>query len=150
VRGYSQLIIIKALMDEVSRIERSRPDEKGNPVLSSFHPFTPKEEKSALRPKLKHRRRKVKKEASTNNHSNTNGDSGKGNGKGKDIERQSDSSSSGEEECDKFYPYHYFDYIAGTSTGGYVCRFIISASLCTSLTLLKIERDYAWTTSNER
>jgi hypothetical protein len=127
VRGYSQLIIIKALMDEVARIERSRPDENGNPVLSSFHPFTSKEEKSVVRPKMKHRRRKMKKEASTSGH--TNGDAGKGNGKGKEVERQSNSSSSGEEECDKFYPYHYFDYIAGTSTGGYVHCSIISARL---------------------
>lgn len=121
MRGYSQLIIIKALMDEVARIERSRPDENGNTVESSFHPFSPKDEKSIIRPKSKHRRRKMKKmkkEASTN--SLTNGDTGEINRKGKEVGRQSDLSMSDEEEGDKFYPYHYFDYIAGTSTGGYV------------------------------
>lgn len=69
----------------------------------------------------------MKKKASTNGH--TNGDPRKGNGKGKEVERPPDPSSSGEEERCKFYPYHYFDYIAGTSTGGYVHRFIISARL---------------------
>jgi hypothetical protein len=121
VRGYSQLIIIKALMDEVARIERSKPDENGRPVESSFHPLSPNDEKSVMRPKLKHRRRKtMKKEASTNGHTNgvLNGDAEKSNEKGKEVERQSDSSSSDEEERGKFYPYHYFDYIAGTSTGG--------------------------------
>jgi hypothetical protein len=120
VRGYSQLIIIKALMDEVEKIEKSTPDDDGKPVLSSFHPFSPHEEKSFIRPKLKHTR-KVKRESSTNGH--TNSDTAKvdekGKGNGKEVERQSESSSSGEED-NKFYPYHYFDYIAGTSTGGYV------------------------------
>ncbi len=123
VRGYSQLIIIKVLMDEVARIERSRPDENGNIVESSFHPFSPKDEKSITRPKLKHSRRKMKKmkkESSTNGH--INGDTEKGKGKGKEVERQSDSSISDEEEGGKFYPYHYFDYIAGTSTGGYTSQ----------------------------
>ncbi len=122
MRGYSQLMIIKALMDEVEQIEKSTPDDDGKPVLSSFHPFSPHEEKSFIRPKLKHTRRKVKRESSTNDHTNSdtakvNDEKGKGNGK--EVERQSESSSSGEED-NKFYPYHYFDYIAGTSTGGYV------------------------------
>jgi hypothetical protein len=118
VRGYSQLIIIKSLMDEVVKLERSQPDEDGNPVLSSFHPFAPSEEKSVVQPKKKYKRRKIKYN-STNGHKN--GDSGKGNGKGKEreVEGQSESSLDEEESC-RFYPYHYFDYIAGTSTGGYV------------------------------
>jgi hypothetical protein len=101
-----------------------------------------------VRPKSKRRRRKIRKEDSTNGH--TNGNTGKGKDKGKEVERQSDSSSAGEETCGKLYPYHYFDYIAGTSTGGYVCRLNNSARLYASLTVLQIERDYAWTTSNER
>jgi hypothetical protein len=99
-------------MDEVARIERNRPDENGDPVESSFHPLSPKDEKSVMRPKLKHRRRKKPKKESS-----TNGDAD-GKGKGKEVESQPDSSSSDEEERGKFYPYHYFDYIAGTSTGG--------------------------------
>jgi hypothetical protein len=117
VRGYSQLIIIKALMDEVEKIERSQLDEDGKPVLSSFHPFTPSEGKSVVQAKSKHKRKKMKKEDSTNGHKS--GDDGNGNekGKGKELERQSESSSD-EKECCQFHPYHYFDYIAGTSTGG--------------------------------
>ena len=115
MRGYSQLIIIKALMDEVEKIERSQPDKDGKPVLSSFHPFTPSEGKSVVQAKSKHKRKKMKKEDSTNGHKN--GDDGNGNEKGKEVERQSESSSD-ERECCQFYPYHYFDYIAGTSTGG--------------------------------
>lgn len=108
-------------MDEVAQIERSRPDENGNQVRSSFHPFLPKDAKSDMRPKLKHRRRKkVKKEHSINGNLNGNGESS--NGKGKEPETQTDSSSSDEGELGKFYPYHYFDYIAGTSTGGYVFK----------------------------
>jgi hypothetical protein len=117
VRGYSQLIIIKALMDEVGKIERSQPDKDGKPVLSSFHPFTPSEGKSVVQPKSKHKRNKVKKENSTNGHKSGDDSHGNGKGKGKEIERQSESSLD-EKECCQFYPYHYFDYIAGTSTGG--------------------------------
>lgn len=113
VRGYSQLIILKALMDEVARIERSKPDDKGNLVESSFHPFSPADGKSAARPKVKQRKTRKKKTRSQNS-----GNSGTNNGKGKEIEGQSVSSSSSYQECGNFYPYHYFDYIAGTSTGG--------------------------------
>jgi hypothetical protein len=106
-------------MDEVARIERDKRDDDGNLVESSFHPFFPHDEKSVARPKLKHRRKKrVKKEPSTNGNLNGNGKNN--NGKGKEPETQTDSSSSDGGELGKFYPYHYFDYIAGTSTGGFV------------------------------
>ncbi|KAH6678180.1 acyl transferase/acyl hydrolase/lysophospholipase [Halenospora varia] len=124
VRGYSQLIIIKALMDQVARIERGTPDEKGHIVESSFHPLLPSDDKGALQPKSKHRRKKRKAtstESQDNGRSDRNNNNThveKWNGKGKEVERQSDSSSSNEQEQGKFYPYHYFDYIAGTSTGG--------------------------------
>ena len=138
-------------MDEVARIERSRPDEDGNAVESSFHPCLPVDDKSIVRPKEKHRRRRrMKKEASTNGQ--TNGDAEKRNGKGKEVERHPNSPLSGEaqEELGKFYPYHYFDYIAGTSTGGYVTWFRIPTRICSSLTILQIERNYAWAASDER
>ena len=139
-------------MDEVAQIERSRPDEDGNPVKSSFHPCFPEDEKSVVRPKDQHRRQKrMKKEVSTNGQ--TNGDAEKGNVKEREVERQSESALSGEvqeDELGKFYPYHYFDYIAGTSTGGYVIWFRIPIGVFASLTTLQIECDYAWAASNER
>jgi len=138
-------------MDEVARIERSRPDEDGKPVESSFHPCFPADEKSVARPKENHRRRKrMKKEASTNGQTISNAE--RGNGKGKEVERQADPDllkEVQEDEVGKFYPYHYFDYIAGTSTGGYVTRFRIPTGDCASLTTLQIECDYARAASNE-
>jgi hypothetical protein len=87
VRGYSQLIIIKTLMDEVARLELNTPDENGNAFESSFHPFSPNDGKSVMRPPLERRRKRKKtgKEASTIGHRNRN--TGKSNEQGKYIEK---------------------------------------------------------------
>jgi hypothetical protein len=108
-------------MDKVAELERTRLGDDGKQVESSFHPLSWEENKS-----LKLRKK---------SHQNGNGSAKKpsdlpnGNGKGKEVERQSHTSSSLDNQP-AFYPYHYFDWIAGTSTGGSVTSMSCPA-LCT-------------------
>jgi hypothetical protein len=94
-------------MNKVAEIEYNKPDKDGQLVRSSFHPLCWHEDKSELRPKHKKIPRPIN--ASTN-HVN-------GNGKWNEVE---DSNGTDEDISAHFYPYHYFDWIAGTSTGGCV------------------------------
>jgi hypothetical protein len=96
-------------MDKVAELERTRLDDDGKQVESSFHPLSWEENKSLRLRKKSHR--------NGNGSAKQPGDLANGNGKGKQVERQFDISSSLEDQPG-FYPYHYFDWIAGTSTGG--------------------------------
>jgi hypothetical protein len=96
-------------MDKVAELERSKPDGDGKQVESSFHPLSWEENKSLKLRKRSHQ--------NANGPKKKTGDLTNGNGKRKQLERQSDTSSSLEDQPG-FYPYHYFDWIAGTSTGG--------------------------------
>jgi hypothetical protein len=107
VRGYSQLIILKALMEKVAAIEQSKLDDDGRRVESSFHPLSWEDDKS-----MKLQKRVVK--TRTNTRKKTESLSKE---KGKQVEKSSDTNSEGDAGS-KFYPHHYFDWIAGTSTGG--------------------------------
>lgn len=83
IRGYSSLLILRALMKAIGEIERKWPSD---PAESSFHPLEPPSEDSdAL-----HRYPRI-------NISH--------------IERNATS---------PWLPCHYFDYMAGTSTGGLI------------------------------
>lgn len=76
IRGYSTLLIIKALMERIAKLESAHSD----PAQTSFHPLSPL---AGLTP------------------SNSSADS--------DQTRT---------EPSQWLPCHYFDYMAGTSTGG--------------------------------
>lgn len=109
VRGYSQLLILKALMDKVERIERSEPND-GQTVDSSFHPIP----WSTVPPTLAAKRR-LKSKNSTLSVSHGTDSNGKDKGKGRAIMTSTPPSAV---QHSQFYPHHYFDWIAGTSTGG--------------------------------
>lgn len=83
IRGYSSLLILRALMNAVEEIERNWPSD---PAESSFHPLEPPSMDSDAPPRY----------PSTNT---------------KHTERNASSS---------WLPCHYFDYMAGTSTGGLI------------------------------
>lgn len=83
IRGYSSLLILRALMKAIGEIERNWPSD---PAESSFHPLEPPSvDSDAL-----HRYPRI----------NT-----------KHTERNATS---------PWLPCHYFDYMAGTSTGGLI------------------------------
>lgn len=83
IRGYSSLLILRALMKAIGEIERKWPSD---PAKSSFHPLEPPSvDSDAL-----HRYSII----------NT-----------KHTER---------DETSPWLPCHYFDYMAGTSTGGLI------------------------------
>lgn len=82
IRGYSSLLILRALMKAIGEIERNWPSD---PAESSFHPLEPPSVSDAF-----HRYPEV----------NT-----------KHTERTASS---------PWLPCHYFDYMAGTSTGGLI------------------------------
>lgn len=83
IRGYSSLLILRALMKAIGEIERQWPSD---PAESSFHPLEPPSvDSDAL-----HRYPRI----------NT-----------KHTERN---------ETSPWLPCHYFDYMAGTSTGGLI------------------------------
>jgi hypothetical protein len=94
IRGYSSLIIIRQIMRSIKKIE----EEELPPDLSEQHssyypePYTP---------------------------CINNGDSSIQSNVTSTTKVQSDEiSSCGSEDC-RYLPCHYFDYIGGTSTGGY-------------------------------
>ena len=82
IRGYSVLLIIRALMKAIGTLERNYP---GDPAESSFHPLDPAPGMIA-----------------------TDGDS-----------TSSKSTVAESTETSPWLPCHYFDYAAGTSTGGW-------------------------------
>jgi hypothetical protein len=94
-------------MDKVAIIEQNKVDDEGRRVESSFHPLSWQHDKTIM---LQKRTTKRRSNSGKNSRSLRNG-------KGKQIEKASDTSSE-EEARARFYPYHYFDWIAGTSTGG--------------------------------
>ncbi|KAH7413353.1 acyl transferase/acyl hydrolase/lysophospholipase [Cadophora sp. MPI-SDFR-AT-0126] len=115
VRGYSQLIILKALMDKVAVLERATFGSDGSRVDSSFHPI-PLEEVRQKKRSVNGKAPRARTTDLSNGHANglhvsTAPDSER------DARTDSDSSSD-DESFSQFYPYHYFDWIAGTSTGG--------------------------------
>lgn len=89
IRGYSALLIIKAIMQEIERRERTSPagpHEADGPAVSSYHPLSSTQVMATDTRSL-------------DGHN--------------DLDNGSDGSS-------KWLPCHYFDYIAGTSTGGLI------------------------------
>lgn len=80
IRGYSSLLILRALMKAIGEIERKWPSD---PAESSFHPLKPPSVDSDGYPRINTRH----------------------------IERDATS---------PWLPCHYFDYMAGTSTGGLI------------------------------
>lgn len=76
IRGYSSLLIIKALMEKIAELESIHSD----PALTSFHPLSPLPSPTP---------------------SNSSADS-----------------DQTQAEPSQWLPCHYFDYMAGTSTGG--------------------------------
>ena len=87
IRGYSALLIIRALMREIGKIERSyseKSDTSDGPAKSSYHPLSPTVTAAT------------------------------------DSESVEDSKHANAPVTDTspWLPCHYFDYMAGTSTGG--------------------------------
>lgn len=83
IRGYSSLLILRALMRAVGEIERTWPS---GPAQSSFHPLEPSNVDSSGPPRHP---------GLNTGHTERNGSS-------------------------LWLPCHYFDYMAGTSTGGLI------------------------------
>lgn len=81
IRGYSALLILKALMKEIGELETGHSD----PARSSFHPLSPAPPSIAT-------------------------DS--------ESEKSHDLDEPPQTESSPWLPCHYFDYMAGTSTGG--------------------------------
>ncbi|MCJ1428056.1 hypothetical protein MMC29_005963 [Sticta canariensis] len=81
IRGYSALLILKALMEEIGKLETNHSDE---PARSSFHPLSPA-------PCIATDSESVK---------------------------SHDLVEAPQTESSPWLPCHYFDYMAGTSTGG--------------------------------
>lgn len=97
VRGYSSLLILRELMDQIKRLET----REANPAESSAHP-------------LQHRAREPLQPVRTRTST---------------LRPNRDSTSSVAEARSQFLPAHYFDYIGGTSTGGYERRFKVNAKV---------------------
>ena len=114
VRGYSQLLILKALMNKVEAIEQSRPSSNGKKVDSSFHPISWPDVPVTTAETLRRSKSAATRPSSSNDSTLASNGSAKAKGKGKGKEQKP------EEEKSRFYPHHYFDWIAGTSTGGSV------------------------------
>lgn len=82
IRGYSALLILRALMRAIGKLESHDPED---PAVSSFHPLNPASSVA------------------------TDGES-----------VSSKKSASETTDTSPWLPCHYFDYAAGTSTGGQV------------------------------
>lgn len=109
VRAYSQLIILKALMDKVAQLEQSQLDDDGNRVESSFHPIPWEEAR-------KEGRGSFRTEPRIMTHRNVNGHVFTArHEKGEKVDANKLKT---EKIFSRFHPYHYFDWIAGAGTGG--------------------------------
>lgn len=96
-------------MEKVARIERDTPIE-GDQVDSSYYPIPWSEVPRGARSS-----------GNQTGRSHTNGSSRNGNANGQMINdngRGDAAHVEGLKEHSRFYPHHYFDWIAGTSTGG--------------------------------
>lgn len=98
VRGYSSLLILRELMDQIKRLETR---DQADPAESSAHP-------------LQHRARARERLQSARTRTRT-------------LQSNRSSTSSVAGHRSRFLPAHYFDYIGGTSTGGYERRFKVTA-----------------------
>lgn len=87
IRGYSSLLLLRAVMTEIAIVERKNPQ-----VSHSAHPLPPR----SRDPVRVSRTRATGPQAAT------------------DL----DSTVFGLSPSSHYFPSHYFDYIAGTSTGG--------------------------------
>ena len=103
IRGYSALLILQELMRVIGRIERqyaSGTSEAEGPAASSYHPLVPLSTSTNIRSKAK--KDCIKTESSPWNI------------------RSKAKKDCIKTESSPWLPCHYFDYIAGTSTGGCV------------------------------
>lgn len=113
IRGYSSLLILKEIMKEVEVIERKIDAN----VDSSFHPLkymAPHNKPTLPRKRAWRRKEKI----STRESSPVSVSQGNTSSRSLEYSRLSDDrgSSISAEPC-RYLPCHYWDYIAGTSTG---------------------------------
>jgi hypothetical protein len=142
VRGYSQLLILKALMDKVEAIERSRPLRNGKKVDSSFDPIPWPDVPLTSAERLRRQKSTATRPLSSSGSTILN--SGIANGKAKEKEQEPG------KEKSRFYPHHYFDWIAGTSTGGSVESFQPILQSILIFMDKQAQCNHALTTSHER